>query len=270
MDLESALDRLYAVDLDEFTSTRNRLSSELTSGGDKTAGIQIKSLKKPNIAAWALNQLARSHQDEIAELFTATDRVRRAHRRALSGGKASDLREATDLRNRVVSKLTKIAATILVEGGHAAATATLASISDSFMAIASDDAGADLLRKGRLERELHPGAIADVAGLTLVPDGDEEAAPAATVDVTAVQAARVKINEARQRVKDTNEAVRDADAEAWRLSGEADEAERKAKASREAAEFAKRAADARKSDAEQASKTLDEAEEALKKLDGSS
>ncbi len=270
MDLESALDRLYAVDLDEFTSTRNRLSSELTSAGDKTAGIQIKSLKKPNIAAWTLNQLARSHKDELEELFAATDRVRRAHRRALSGGKATDLREATDERNRVVSKLTKIAGAILVEGGHAAATATLAAVSDSFMAIASDDAGADLLRKGRLERELQPGAIADVGGLTLVPDGDDESVPAAKADVTAVQAARVKINQARQRVKDANEALRDADAEAWKVSGEADEAERRAKAAREAAEFAKRAAEGRKSDAEQAAKALEEAEETLKKLDGSS
>jgi len=270
MDLESALDRLYGVDLDEFISTRNRLSSELASAGDKTAGIQLKGLKKPNIAAWALNQLARSHGDELDELFAATDRVRRAHRRALSGGKATDLREATDGRNRVVSKLTRIAGTILMEAGHSAATATLASISDSFMAIASDDAGADLLRKGRLERELHPGVIADVGGLTLVPDGDDDRVPAAKADVTAVQAARVKINEARQRVKDTSEALREAEAEAWKVSGEADEAERRAKAAREAAEFAKRAAEGRRSDAEQAAKALEEAEEALKKLDGSS
>ncbi len=269
MDLESALDRLYAVGLEEFTSTRNRLSSELASGGDKTAGAQIKALKKPNIAAWTLNQLARSHQDQLDELFAATDRVRRAHRRALSGGKATDLRDATDSRNRVVSKLTKIAATILVEAGHSAAQSTLSSISDSFMAVASDDIGADLLRKGRLFRELQPGAIVDVAGLTLVPDGDDDAVPAAKPDQTVIQAARVKVNEARQKVKDANEALRDADTEAWKVSGEADEAERRAKSAREAAEFAKRAAEARKAEAEAAAKVLEEAQEELKRLDES-
>ncbi|MEX0873963.1 MAG: hypothetical protein WD646_04510 [Actinomycetota bacterium] len=270
MNVESALDQLYAAGLDEFTATRNALAFELASAGDARASTQIKALKKPNLAAWALNQLARNHPAELEELVAATDRVRRAHRRALSGGKATDLREATDERNRVVSRLTKLAGFVLTDAGHAAATATLAAVSDSFVAIASDEVGAELLKKGRLSRELRPGAIVDVGGLTLVPEEAEEGAAPTQRDLSAIQSARVAVNEARQKLKGANDAVRDADAEAWRLSGEADEAERRAKASREAAEFAKRAADARRADAEQATKALDEAQEALKTLDESS
>jgi hypothetical protein len=269
MDVESALDQLYAAGLDEFTTTRNALASELASAGDARASTQIKALKKPNLAAWALNQLARNHPAELEELVAATDRVRRAHRRALSGGKAADLREATDERNRVVSRLTKLAGFVLTDAGHAAATATLAAVSDSFVAIASDEVGAELLKKGRLSRELRPGAIVDIGGLTLVPDEADDAASPTERDVSAIQAARVGVNEARQKLKSANDAVREADAEAWRLSGEADEAERRAKAAREAAEFAKRAAEARHVEAEQASQALDDAQEHLRKLDES-
>src|SRR5439155_16223840 len=67
MELDTVLDRLYAVALDEFTATRNSLAKELA--GDDAR--QVKALKKPNIAAWALNQLARS--DDLADLFDVTD-----------------------------------------------------------------------------------------------------------------------------------------------------------------------------------------------------
>ncbi len=253
--LDSALDRLYGVPLDEFTATRNTLAKELT--GDDAR--QVKALKKPNIAAWALNQLAR--RDDLSVLFDATDKLRRAQRRVLSGGKASELRAATDERNRVVSGLTKRAADVLEEAGHAAAASTLSAISDTFVAVASDDVGAELLRKGRLTRELHPQSVVDVGGLTLVESPDEdEALP----DLGALEAARAAVDEARARVKDAQAAVSEANREAEHLSHEADRAERAATAARESAEFARRAADARKGELDDAERSLAEAREALR------
>src|SRR5581483_3175999 len=105
--LDSALDRLYGVGLDEFTATRDTLAKELK--GDHAR--MVKALKKPNIAAWALNQLSR--HDALAGLFEATEKLRRAQRRVMSGGKASELRQATDERNKVVGTITKRAADIL-------------------------------------------------------------------------------------------------------------------------------------------------------------
>lgn len=265
MDIDVALDRLYAAPLEEFTATRNALASEM--GRD---GPQVKVLKKPNLAAWALNQLARKHADGLSELFQATDRVRLAQRRVLSGGKPSALREATDQRAKIVSWLTKQAGSILSESGHAAAPSTLALVTGSLIAVASDEVGAELLRKGRLSRELRVESVVSVdhgGGLTLIEGDGETGAEERQTDAGAVQAARTAVNDARDRVRETRKAVREAEAEASKRMSEADEAERASKAAREAAEFAKRAADARKAEADEAQKALDEAQEALRETD---
>jgi hypothetical protein len=264
MDLDEAFDRLYAAPLEEFTATRNALAKEL--GAE---GARIKALKKPNLAAWALNQLARRYPDELEELFSVTERVRHAQRRVLSGGKATPLREATDERARLVKKLTNLAASILTESGHAAAQSTLSAITSSLIAIAAGEEGAELLKKGRLTRELRAESVVDVGGgLTLVQGEGDSEAPDEEVNRTGViRAAREAVNEARDRAQATKRALRDAEAEVSRRTSEADEAERSAKAAREAAEFARRAVDARRAEAEEATTALEAAEEAFREAD---
>lgn len=254
--LDSALDRLYGAPLDEFTARRNAIAKDLT--GD--AANEVKALKKPNLAAWALNQLSRT--DDLSALFDVTDKLRRAQRRVMSGGKPSELRTATDERNRVVGALTRRAGEILTEAGHAASSSTLSAISDSLIAVASDDEGAELLRKGRLTRELHPRSVVDLGGLTLVQSGEPD--EAALPDLGALEAAREAVEEARRRVKDRTAAVTDANRDVEKLSLEADAAERRARSARESAEFAKRAAEARRSELDDAERALDEARAALR------
>ncbi len=259
MDLDDALDRLYAAPLDEFTATRNALAAEL--GKD---GAQIKALKKPNLAAWALNQIPRRHAAELDELFEATEAVRLAQRRVLSGGKASALREATEVRAKSVANLTKLAGAILTEAGHAAAPATLSAITNSFIAVAANEEGAEALRQGRLTRELQASSDAtftEGGGLTLVGGESETDESEAAPDRAG--ALRAEVNEARERAQAASRAVRDAEKEVAKRVREADEADRAAKAAHESAEFAKRAVEARRAEAEEAAKTLEAAEEAF-------
>ena len=268
MDTEEALDRLYAAPLEEFTATRNALAKELAA--DKQAAASIKSLKKPNLAAWALNQLARDHANKLDELFDVTDKLRRVQRRVLSGGKPSDLRKAADERNKVVGKLTKLAASILTTSGHAASASTLSAIGDSLVAVASDEEGADRLRKGRLTRELEPSAFVDVGGLTLVgPSADEDEDDAETTtkpDAAAIQRARRELAEAREAVKSAKAALKKAKAEAQRLGFQAQDLERRAKSAREKADFAERAEEARAGDLEEAERAEEESKRALEAL----
>lgn len=256
MNLEEALDRLYAAPLEEFTSTRNALAAELG-----PEGAPVKSLKKPNLAAWALNQLSRLHPAELGELFEVTDGLRKAQRRVMSGAKAGELRTATDARNAVVAKLTNLAAAVLEGAGHGVAASTLAAISDSFVAVASDQNGGAGLRAGRLERPLEPSSVVDVGGLTLVePLSGEDAGLAGE---TTSGELRLAASQVRVRLKEAKDAARSAQAEAERLAREADEAEGVAKAKREEAEFAHRAAEARQGEVAEAEEALREAEDAL-------
>ena len=265
MDLEKTLDELYAAPIEAFTAKRNELAKQL-SGAD--AGF-VKGLKKPNLAAWACNQLARTHPDEVNEVFVVTDKLRHAQRRVLSGGKATELRKATDERNKVVGLLTKLAEDVLIDAGHGASASTLQAVTDTFMAVASDQDGAELLRKGRLARELEPSAFIDVSGLTLVesPSDEDDATDGAEPDLSRLHEARRLVSESRGAVKDASAAYKEADREAERLTRDAEEAERRAKAAREEAEFARRAADARKAEAEEAEQRLAASQAALSDLE---
>ncbi len=258
-DVDAALDNLYAAPLDEFTSTRNALAKQLGK-----EGAELKPLKKPNLAAWALNQLARTHATELGELFSVTDKLRHAQRRVMSGGKASDLRAATDARNKVASQLTRLVEKILTGAGHAASPSTLSAAGDSFVAVASNDVGAELLRRGRLTRELIPGSVVDVGGLTLVPQSDDEAPDEPQPDRSRMKELRAARDEARAALKAAREALKNANAEAARLEIESDDAAKRAKAAAEKADFARRAAEARKTDVDEAERAVQEAEQAVR------
>ena len=63
---DAEIDRLYQLPLDEFTAARNALAKK--AGAD---GASIRSLTKPPVAAWAVNQVYwrdRSTYDALIEM----------------------------------------------------------------------------------------------------------------------------------------------------------------------------------------------------------
>lgn len=265
--MSEEISALYRLPLADFTNARNALAKQLASEGHREAADEVKKLKKPNLAAWATNQVV--HTDGVDELFEATEALRRAQRKVMSGGKAGELREVTDRRNRIVSELTRRAEAILEEAGHAASSTTMAAISDSFVAVASDDEGVELLRAGRLTRELKPQAVVDVSGLHLVeteaePEPAEPEEPPA--DREAVAAARAELTRTQGAAKEAKKAAWDAEREAERLAQLAKEAEQRARSAREEAEFAHRAAEARRTEAEEAEADVERAEAEVRRV----
>jgi hypothetical protein len=98
---------LYALPLEEFTPARDALAKELKAAGRKDEAAEVKSLRKPSLAAWALNRTARDHPDAIAALRAAGADLRTAQHAVLSGdtpgpsgmsGDAGRLRDAARRR----------------------------------------------------------------------------------------------------------------------------------------------------------------------------
>ena len=58
-DLERELDALYALPLEEFTKARNDLAARLRKAHQSEASDTIHALKKPTVAAWSANRLAK-------------------------------------------------------------------------------------------------------------------------------------------------------------------------------------------------------------------
>jgi hypothetical protein len=282
VDLDAELDRLYGLPLDGFTAARDALARSLREAGDAPAAAEVKQRKKPNLAAWTVNQLVRRYPDELAALVDATDGLRRAQRKVLGGAKPQALREASDERRRAAGALAKLAGGALREAGHAASPGTLAAVHDTLMALATDDAGAEDLKRGRLTRELKPQAILDVSALGVVHgQGEPPAQRPKRKDPAAIAKARTALDAAVAAAKESSARAAEAADEAASRGEEADaaseqvdalrthlrEAARAAKAAREAAEFARRAERARAHEADAAAAALEKAEVALRAAD---
>src|SRR5215216_4979823 len=82
--LEEKIDELYQRPLDEFTAARNALAKE-------TGDNAIKKLEKPNLAAWAVNQLYWRERKLFDEVIKTSGQVRSAYKQMLAG-KSSDVR----------------------------------------------------------------------------------------------------------------------------------------------------------------------------------
>ncbi len=58
---EQAVDHLFALPLEEFVAARNIAAKQATAAGDSVGAARLRGLAKPTVAAWVVNQVARSH-----------------------------------------------------------------------------------------------------------------------------------------------------------------------------------------------------------------
>ena len=164
--MRDPVDELYGLPLEEFTEARNRLIRELQDRGDKEGANQVRSLRKPSLAAWAVNQLARRHQDELRALMELRDK--------LASGDASAFRSASTEQRKLVASLTDHARPILEEAGHPASRSTIDAISKTLLA-GGTEMERDQILSGRLTRELAPSGFEGLPGLgTALPEDETE------------------------------------------------------------------------------------------------
>lgn len=229
MDLESELDRLYSLSLDGFTSERNAIAKAAKDAGDDAAATGVKALKKPSVGAWTLNQLAREHPDQIAELLSVRDELERA-------SSPHELRDLSKRRRELVARLAKMARAILQDSGHGSSDATVEKVSQGLLAGGGDE-DRELLRKGRLTRE---PASSGLEALGFAAEATEE-------DATR----QVSLKAQREVQKLRREAER-LQQESARLEQEAAFAEEQARRARDKADRAAVAADAAREETDRA------------------
>ena len=225
---------LYELPPEEFTAARDRLASELRDAGDPGAG-ETRKLRRPTLGAWVVNQLARRHPDELAELVAAGERLRTAQQGVLQGGSPEALREAGNERRRLLDGLLDRAEEILAESGRPAARGRLEGVERSLMAATMSEEAAAEVARGTLSRELEPAA-------------GFEAADVAEAPVPARPSGRDRrVERLRARSEAAEQEAREAEEDAARLDQDAQAAERAARDARRAADrAAERAATARR------------------------
>jgi hypothetical protein len=159
---------LYGLPVEEFTKARDQLAKELRDAGKKEAADEVKSLRKPSVSAWAVNQAVRRRPQETKALVKAGDELRKAQRGVVSGRDPAQLREATTAHRRLVEELTEEARAALEERG-AAAAATVTRVAQTLRAASIDKEASKALTAGTLAEDVEQAGFGPL--LAAVPAG---------------------------------------------------------------------------------------------------
>jgi hypothetical protein len=229
MTMEDEVTELLAGRLSEFTSRRNTKARELKQAGQRELAAEVVGLKKPPVAVWAVNQLARRNAPLLQRVRRAGEDVVRAQSSAVAGRKnaAQELRSVSDALQRELEAAVRATGEVLQADGHAADEATLRRVQEMLrLAAVSGGEHWDRLRRGALIREPQAGedmltaAFAVGGGATRAKDGDRTERAAARE--MAETEKRVELEHALRTAKLDEQAAQQAELTAQRLREEAD------------------------------------------------
>lgn len=148
-------DDLYGVPPDQFIPQRTALTKALRADRRRDEANAVAALRKPSVAAWAVNQLVRSQGAAVGELYDAGDALREAQEKLLAGsGDGRGLRAATERERAAVDELVQAARGLLDSDGRELSGSVIERVSDTLHAAALDPDAREQVRPGRLEREL--------------------------------------------------------------------------------------------------------------------
>lgn len=243
--LDTRIDALYQLPLDEFTAARNALARE--AGAD---GREIKALQKPPVAAWAVNQLYWKCRADYDALVEAASTLRAAHTAVLAG-RGADLREAGKEHEEAIARALDATLALLRDAGQPATDATRGAIQTTLRALPAGDP------PGRLTRVLQPGGFEMLSGIPVRAAPPQKAAARGTKPAGSTPArgksreadaeagararAREAVATAARDLKIAEHAVRLEEFEAARAAREDEKAARALESAREELEAAERA-----------------------------
>ncbi|GAB2831079.1 transposase [Microbacterium insulae] len=199
-DLDAIAAELYALPPAEFTAARNRE----TGMADRAIAAQVKALRKPTVAAWTVNLLAREGQlAEAVELSAAL-------REAQEDLDAAELSRLGRERRQLVAALATQAVALAKDAGVAVSAAAREDVEKTINAAVMDASAAAAVMTARLVAPLEAGAfepadLADAVGGSL--PGVAEAP--ARDDLAERRARKAAEKAAREAERAANEAERE-------------------------------------------------------------
>lgn len=252
----SDADQLYGLPLREFTRARAALVTRLHEAGQLDEAAHVKTLPRPSLPVWAINQVARADRIGVERLVRAVEAVKRGQL-----GEGGPVATAVEVQQAALRALRERAADVLKADGMKATAETLERVSRTLLGAAVS--APDDLRHGRLTAEVPLPGFDALAGATPRVRRLEPHRP--PVEPRAVERLRERVERAR-------EALRTAGARAAEAKQRAAELEEQAAEARRAADEAARAAQRGREDAEsaavrarEAAQAVDEAARALEK-----
>jgi hypothetical protein len=214
--LESDIDRLYGLPLAEFTKERDALARRLRADGRRDAAATIAGLRKPVLAAWVVNRLARDRRTDMEALVDAAAEIR--------AGRP----QADDRFRSTADDLVRAGREALTAAGRPATEAVVRDVATTLRAAAA--AEPERLLGGRLTEPVEQTGFEAMAGAASLP----AARPGPR------RRPKQRPRPDRARVQEARKALAAAREEARRLARAADAAERDARSLRADADAAER------------------------------
>jgi uncharacterized coiled-coil protein SlyX len=150
VDFEQATSRLYAAPVADFIAVRNELAKQLKADGDQLGSTRLKALRKPTVAAWLTNLVARERSGELDALLALGDEFREATA-DLDGVR---LRALTPRRHQLLDQLTKAARDLAADEGQKVSADVAQKLRETLDAALVDPAAGDAVREGKLSSAL--------------------------------------------------------------------------------------------------------------------
>jgi hypothetical protein len=227
--LDEALDELYGAPLEDFVAERKRLAKKLEGEDAKT----LAKARKPNVAAWVLNQLARRERRDVDLLLDAGHRLRQAQAGVLKGAEKAAFEDARRKESDALKRVTKAAERLLRDARGSVGASVLSQINEGLRAAAITEEGRELLARGRFVEPPKATGFDAFAGIEL-PGGTLKQRGAKTktktktkTNANELRAAAAALRELEQRHRTAERAAQKARAEADALAEEVAAAERR-------------------------------------------
>lgn len=254
-----SIDALFQLPLAEFTAARNTLAAQLKKSGRAEDAARVKTLAKPSISAWTVNQLFWRHRALYDRLMASGQQFRQAQAAQLAG-KAADIRKPLEARRKALADLAQAAAVLLKDASHNPTPDTMRRVTTTLEALSTlaDVAGAP--QGGQLTDDVDPPGFETL--VALVPNvgegkaGDGRGAILRFAPKPQRTAGRKRSNEDTE--SDREQARKAQKAEATAAVREAERQIREAQRTAEQAEAALKKAAARLKEAERAKADLDQ------------
>ena len=225
-------DELYALPVADFTAARDAHAKELKAS-DKDLAARVKALRKPSVAAWALNLFVRREKDQVEQVIAVGEALREAQAN-LDG---AELRALTRQRRQLTAAVTGRARACAHDEGVRLSDAVAEQLEATLTAAMLDEGAAAAVRSGMLVAALAATGVeaVDVAGAVGAPEAlgftatareaDEEPPPRPELrvvpdpeaDQKRRRAAQEKVDAAEARVGEAQEAFDAAAAEVGEL-----------------------------------------------------
>jgi hypothetical protein len=156
--LATALRSLYAVPPEEFMAERKRLVAAEKADGDPAVAKEIGTLRKPSLAAWAVNLLAREAPDLVDGLADLGGRMRGAQGR-LDTDTLTALRPE---RDQLLEEVVRTTVRLVAEAGRTCSAAAQQDVRATAIAALADEQAMVAMASGQLARPLSYSGFGEV------------------------------------------------------------------------------------------------------------